>query len=57
MKKIHRMPSDQEYKTMSKVRDRYIDKAAHSTGVISRGFAALSFSSFFHQIIQNKKML
>ena len=39
--------SYQEYKEMIKVRDGYIDKAAHSTGVITRGFTAGvdSFSS------------
>jgi hypothetical protein len=44
--KTHRIPSDQDYKTMCRVRDEYIDKAAHSTGIISRGFAS-GFSSFF----------
>lgn len=44
--KTHRMPTDQDYKAMFKVRDQYIDKAAHANGIITRGFTA-SFSSFF----------
>lgn len=44
--KTHHMPSDQDYKTMCKVRDEYINKAAHSNGIISRGLAS-SFSLFF----------
>jgi hypothetical protein len=44
--KTHRIPTDQEHKTMCKVRDAYIDKAAHSSGIITRGFTS-GFSSFF----------
>lgn len=41
--KTHRLPSDQDHKAMCKVRDQYIDKAAHVNGIITRGFTS-SFS-------------
>jgi len=43
-KAINRIPSDEEYKAMCKVRDDYINKSAHATGIMTRGFALDFFS-------------
>jgi hypothetical protein len=40
------IPSQDEYNAMFKKRDEYLDKAAHASGILTRGFTA-GFHSFF----------
>ncbi len=36
---MDRIPTDQNYQKMCEKRNAYIDKAAHSNGIITRGLA------------------
>lgn len=40
--KTHRIPTHEKYKIMFEARDKYINKAAHANGIISRGIAAVT---------------